>query len=256
MHFLNSDILDSPGILHGFFTRKGGVSSGVYGSLNCSYGSGDDRDNIAENRRRIAASLGSGVREICTNRQVHGTNVVEVQDSWDASAVPEADALVTDQPGFGLSILTADCVPVLLLDPNARVIAAAHAGWRGALGGVIEAAVSAMERLGAARSEIVAATGPAIQQRSYEVGPEVREAFVQQESEHARFFTPSSKMNHFQFDLPGLVDVKLAAAEICATDLSLADTYEDKENYFSYRRTTHNGEPDYGRTLTVIALED
>ncbi len=255
MHFLKSEILDSPGILHGFFTRKGGVSSGIYDSLNCSYGSGDDRENIAENRRRIAASLG-GVRVICTNRQVHGTNVTEVQDGWDASAAPEADALVSTQPGFALSILTADCVPVLLLDPNARVIAAAHAGWRGALGGVIEATVSAMERLGAARSEIVAATGPAIQQRSYEVGPEVREAFVRQESEHARFFTPSSKMKHFQFDLPGLVDAKLAVAEICATDLSHTDTYEDREQYFSYRRTTHIGEPDYGRALTAIALED
>lgn len=254
MDFLTSNVLQLAGISHGFFTRQGGVSAGLYASLNCAFGSEDINGNVTENRQRIAACLGTDGARVCTNSQVHGTEVTRVQDLWDQGQAPAADALVTATPGFALSILAADCVPVLLADKTAGVIGAAHAGWKGALGGVIEAVVDAMVELGAERSHIVAATGPAIQQPSYEVGREVKQAFLSASNEYGTFFVPSENSDHFQFDLPGMVARRLDEADIAEKEISIVDTYADHDRFFSYRRSTHLGEPDYGRALSSIMI--
>lgn len=252
---LKSDVLSDLGVAHGFFTRNGGVSVAPFASLNCAYASNDVPDSVSENRRRIARSLSENVTSICTNSQVHGSRVTLVRNNWQDATVPEGDALVTREAGYALSILTADCVPVLLAERDAGIIGAAHAGWKGALAGVVEATVSAMEQLGARRQKIVAATGPAIQQSSYEVGPEVREAFAAADEETGRFFLPSENAGHFQFDLPQMVVSRLEAAGIEHMDAFKADTYEEKDLFFSYRRSTHARESDYGRMLSSIILD-
>ena len=245
-----------PGIRHGFFTRTGGVSDGVYASLNGGVGSEDAPAKVAENRARMAASLGVAPDRFLTAYQIHSPTVVVAETPWPASDRPRADAIVTRTPGLAIGISTADCGPVLLADAEARVIGAAHAGWRGALTGVIEATVVAMEKLGASRARMVAAAGPMIRQPNYEVGQDLIDRFVAVEPNTVRFFKPAKRAGHAMFDLPGYVASRLRRAEIAAIeDLGLC-TYADPAQFYSYRRATHLAEPDYGRHINAIALAD
>jgi YfiH family protein len=241
-------------VKHGFFTREGGVSKGIYASLNCGYGSDDDPGAVRENRARIAREMGVEAEKLLTVYQVHSPTVVRVGEGWEPKTAPQADAMVTDIPSFGLGILTADCAPVLFADEKARVVGAAHAGWKGAFGGVLEATVDAMTALGAHRSRIVAAVGPTISRDAYEVGPEFRARFLDVSHENGKWFMPSAREHHFMFDLPGYIAARLDAAGVGAVASLGVCTYGDEKRFFSYRRTTHRGEPDYGRQLSVIAL--
>jgi YfiH family protein len=237
---------------HGFLSRRGGVSTGELAGLNVGYGSSDERSAIDENRRRaIAAVLPGG--ELATVHQVHSAEVVYVDQPWSHGERPHADAMVTDKPGLLLGILTADCAPVLLADREAGVIGAAHAGWRGALAGVTDAAIAAMERLGSRRERIAAAVGPCIAQPSYEVDEGFRTRFIETDIANARFFTegPWGKPH---FDLAGYVEQRLRAAGIAEAENLSLDTYADEERFYSYRRATHRGEADYGRQVSLIGL--
>jgi YfiH family protein len=242
-----------PGIRHGFFTRAGGVSSGIYAALNCGLGSKEDRAAVMENRGRVAAHLGVGVEHLVTPYQVHGTDAVVVETPWRPGEGPKADAIVTDKPGIAIAVGTADCGPVLLADPDAGVVGAAHAGWRGALAGVTEATITAMEARGARRDRIVATLGPTISQPNYEVGPEVRAEFVAADRDNARFFIPSDTAGRFRLDLPAYLVARLASAGVSASSLGLC-TYAEPARFYSYRRATHRGEPDYGRLLSAIVI--
>lgn len=242
----------SNGIRHGFFTRQGGVSEGIYASLNVGIGSQDKPGNVLENRRRVAAWFGQPLERLATVHQVHSPDVIVMDDTFDGTR-PQADALVTSTPGLVLGVLAADCGPLLFADPQARVIGAAHAGWKGALYGVAENTIATMVALGAQVDRIVAALGPSIGPESYEVGPEYVARFMaEDEARYAPFFTPSQKPGHCMFDLPGLTTQRLLDAGIQAENLKI-DTYADKR-FFSYRRTTHAGEPDYGRQISAIAI--
>jgi len=243
-----------PGIRHGFFTRAGGVSDGVYASLNAGVGSNDAPQNVAENRARMAAALGVHPECFLTCYQVHSPNAVVAVEPWGADARPRADAIVTTVAGLAIGVSTADCGPVLLADAQARVIGAAHAGWRGALAGVTDETIAAMERLGAARERIVAAVGPMIRQPNYETGTDVWDRFIAADPANARFFRPSTREQHFMFDLAGYVVARLAAARIGTIEDVDACTYADVEKFFSYRRMTHRGEADYGRHINAIVL--
>jgi YfiH family protein len=240
------------GVRHGFLGRGGGVSEGICTGLNVGWGSGDDRDSIRENRRRAVDSVAPGAA-LVTLHQVHSPDALYVTEPWPDEARPRADAMVTDRPGLVLGILTADCAPVLLADRDAGVVAAAHAGWKGALGGVIEATVTEMERRGAARGRIVAAAGPCIARKSYEVGEAFLRRFAETDPEHERFFS-LGREGHHQFDLEGFVLARLAAAGLTRIEALGEDTYSQPERFFSYRRATHRGEPDYGRQISLIAL--
>ncbi len=251
--FATSEVLAGlEGIRHGFFGRAGGVSEGCYASLNCGPGSADESDAVTENRARAMAALGLPVEALYTARQVHGTHAI-VLDSRGAPR-RQGDALATAAPGIALGILTADCAPVLLADPGAGIVGAAHAGWRGALDGVLAAAVSAMEALGAVRGRIAAAVGPCIGQASYEVGPEFRERFERADEDNARWFTPPRPGERPRFDLEGYVGASLAALGISQVTVAGADTCAEEDLYFSYRRTCLRGEDGYGRALSAIAL--
>jgi YfiH family protein len=241
-------------IRHGFFTRAGGVSDGVYQGLNVGLGSGDERDRVVENRERICRWFGTTVDHLATVHQVHSPNVFVIRKSYSGER-PQADAIVTIVPGLVIGVLTADCGPVLFADPEARVVAAAHAGWRGAFGGVIENTVAAMTTLGAERERIVACLGPSISGRNYEVGPEFVDRFVGHDPELRRYFTPSGKGGHALFDLPGFTMQRLAESGVRAENLDLC-TYADEQRFFSYRRTTHRGEPDYGRQISAISITE
>ncbi len=243
------------GVRHGFFTRRGGVSRAPYNSLNCGLGSADDPGCVATNRARAAERLGFAGAPLMTARQVHSARCVIVEQNWPGGAPPEADALVTRTPGLVLGVLSADCAPVLLADPAARVIAAAHAGWRGAKSGIIEAALATMVALGARPAHVIAAVGPCIQQASYEVGFEFRAAFTTDEPETDALFRPSAREAHFMFDLAGYVHRRLAALDLAAIEVLPFDTAAEADQFFSYRRTTLNGGGDYGRGLSAIALE-
>ncbi|MDX5362451.1 MAG: peptidoglycan editing factor PgeF [Alphaproteobacteria bacterium] len=243
-----------PGIRHGFFTRAGGVSQGLYAGLNCGFGSNDDAGAVAENRARVAAAMGVAPGRLLTVYQVHGADVATVTAPWAREDAPRADAAVTASPGIALGILTADCVPVLFADPQARVIGAAHAGWRGAKAGVLGATVEAMSALGADPARIHAAVGPAISGPAYEVGAEVRDAFTGDAVGAARFFRPSAREGHFLFDLPELVLWQLEALGLPRVDRLTDCTYGEEALFYSYRRATHRGEPDYGRQVSAIAL--
>ena len=243
------------GLRHGFATRRGGVSGGIYASLNCGFGSKDDRAAVAENRARAAARLGRGEAPLLTCFQEHTSLVVTVREPWTPEASPVADALVTDRPGWVLGVLTADCAPVLLADAQAGVIGAAHAGWKGALGGVLESTVAAMEDLGAQRGRIVAAVGPCIHPASYEVSPEFTSPFLAQDPANARFFFPAKINDKRSFDLPGYVAARLSAFGLAGVDRSEQDTYAEETLFFSFRRATHRGEPVYGRQVSMIALD-
>jgi len=253
---IKSDILALTGIRHAFFTRAGGVSGGHYESLNGGIGSRDRGENVAENRARMAAALGVEPRRLLTAYQVHSPHVVTAEAPWTTAARPHADAIVTRMRALAIGVTTADCGPILLADPQAGVIGAAHAGWRGALAGVIEATVEAMERLGAERRHIRAAIGPMIRQSNYEVGPDLISRFAAEDRVSSRFFAPAPRDGHALFDLGGYVAARLARAGVAQVeDLGLC-TYADPARFFSYRRTTHRAEADYGRHVNAIALVD
>ena len=239
-----------PGIAHGFFGRAGGVSEGLYASLNCGLGSRDRQASVAANRARAAAAIGIAPQNLLTLYQIHSPEVVTVREAWSGQG-PEADGMVTRTPGIALGVLAADCTPILFADAAAGVIGACHAGWKGALAGVAEATVAAMRREGA--RDIAAAIGPTIRQPSYEVGAEFRDAFTARDAGHARWFAPGKAADKFQFDLPGFLTARLGEAGVTRIEDLAVCTYADG-GYFSYRRTTHRGEPDYGRNLSAIAL--
>lgn len=251
---INAPILALPGIRHGFFTRQGGASGGIYASLNCGPGSGDDQAHVHENRVRVAAHFGQGPERLLTLYQTHSADTVVVRAPWEKG--PEADALATAMPGLILCILTADCGPVLLADPKARVIGAAHAGWKGALSGIVESVVTAMESLGAARGNIRAALGPCMGVASYQVGPEFVARFAESVAGHERFFTGPDASGKPHFDLNFYVKFRLQESginDIISLDL---DTCADEARFFSYRRATLRGEPSYGRQISCIMLEN
>ena len=252
---LSSPLLSAiPGLRHAFFTREGGVSEGIYQSLNGGLGSQDDAAYVAENRRRMAAQLGVEPARLLTAFQIHSPDVAVATAPWDGASRPRADAIVTRSEGLAIGVTAADCGPVLFVDPRARVIGAAHAGWKGALSGVLESAVAAMEQLGAERAGIVAAIGPLIRQHSYEVGGEFVERFTHAGADNAQFFVPSSREHHAMFDLTGFIRMRLENAGVLMIDDTGIDTYSD-ERFFSYRRSVHRNEPDYGRHVHAIVLE-
>jgi YfiH family protein len=242
------------GIRHGFFTRAGGVSSGLYASLNGGVGSQDDAGKVVENRARMAAALGVEPRRLLTAYQTHSPNVVVAEAPWTTENRPLADAIVTRMRALAIGVTTADCGPVLFAEPRAGVIGAAHAGWRGALTGVIEATIAAMERLGAAQRQIRAAIGPMIRQGNYEVGPDLVERFRAEDPASSRFFRPARRDRHAMFDLAGYIAARLKRAGISEVEDVGLCTYADPEQFFSYRRTTHRAEADYGRHVNAIAL--
>ena len=249
LEILTSDAL-SP-IRHGFFTRKGGASSGIFSGLNCGTGSSDLTDAVAINRARVAEAMRVPLTHLVTVNQVHSADVIHVTAPLPDR--PRADAMVTATPGLALAVLTADCQPVLFADARAGVIGAAHAGWRGARDGVLEATVDAMERLGAARARIHAVIGPSISQPAYEVGPEFMDGFLQDDPGNARFFVPG-KGDRALFDLPGYGLHRLRAAGIADAEWTRHCTYRDPARFFSFRRATHAREADYGRLISVIRL--
>ncbi|MDO8605556.1 MAG: peptidoglycan editing factor PgeF [Phaeospirillum sp.] len=250
-----SALNDFTRIRHGFFTREGGVSQGIHASLNCGPGSKDDPAAVRENRTRAMAMLDLPVESLVTLYQAHTADVVVVTEPWPAGQPPTGDAMVTNRPGIALGILTADCTPVLLADAKAGVVAAAHAGWKGAVGGVLENTVKAMVALGAKPANIVAATGPCIGHRSYEVGPDFPTPFLAEDAANADFFAPSSRPGHALFDLPGYLSRKLARLGLVEVTRVPADTCRDEQRFFSFRRATLRGEPDYGRQLSAIFLD-
>jgi polyphenol oxidase len=243
-----------PGLRHAFFTREGGASSGIYESLNGGLGSNDDPAIVAENRRRMAEQMGVTADHLINAHQIHSPDAVVATGPWETSARPKADAVVTSTPDLAISVTTADCGPILFVDPHARVIGAAHAGWKGALTGVLESTIAAMERLGAQPGGIVAAIGPLIRQPSYEVGGEFVERFLAADANNAMFFIPSEREGHAMFDLASFIRMRLETAGILMIDDLGVDTYSD-ERCFSYRRSVHRKEPDYGRHIHAIALE-
>lgn len=254
---ITADALALPGLRHGFFTREGGVSDGLFASLNLGLGSADDRDRIAENRARVAGALRVGADRLHLPWQVHSPDVAVIRAPWPAGAErPRVDAVVTRLPGLAVGVLTADCGPILFADHRARVIGAAHAGWKGAIGGVLEATIAAMETEGAMRGDIVAVLGPTISGPAYEVGPEFIARFTAEDPGHARFFTPAPRAGHALFDLPAFILTRLRQAGVGqALSLGLC-TYSDEARFFSYRRATHRAEPDYGRLCSAIVIAD
>jgi len=245
-----------PGIRHAFFTRTGGVSEGIYASLNGGPGSADVPANVAQNRDRMAAALGVAPECFVTAYQIHSPDVVTIDAPWPADARPRVDAIVTRTAGLAIGVTTADCGPVLFADAQAGVIGAAHAGWRGAFTGVLEATIAAMERCGADRDRIVTVLGPMIRQPNYEVGPEFVARFEEADPANARFFRPSAQADHALFDLPAYIAARLAAAGMRRVEDLGHCTYADDARFFSYRRSTHRKERDYGRHINAIALRN
>ncbi|WP_102866957.1 peptidoglycan editing factor PgeF [Pseudovibrio exalbescens] len=248
------ELATMPGLRHGFFTRENGVSSGLYKSLNVGLGSKDDRKNVLINRQRVAQAMGVAPDHLVTSYQVHSPDVMVVTGPVPDDERQEADALVTNRPGIAIGILTADCGPILFADAKAGVIGAAHAGWRGAYAGVLKNTISAMEGLGARRESITAVLGPTINQPAYEVGPEFKDQFLAMSADFERYFTPSVREAHAQFDLPAFILDQLAAEEVASVSFVNRCTYAEPEMFFSYRRATHHKEPDYGRQISAIAL--
>jgi purine-nucleoside/S-methyl-5'-thioadenosine phosphorylase / adenosine deaminase len=252
---LSSPLLSAiPGLRHAFFTRDGGVSDGFYAGLNGGLGSNDDPANVRENRRRMADAMGIAPEQFLSVHQIHSPDAIVATAPWEGPLRPKADAIVTRVDGLAIGITTADCGPILFVDPNARVIGAAHAGWKGALTGIVESTIDAMEKLGAERGGIVAAIGPLIRQPSYEVGGEFVERFIEADADNAVFFIPSSRDGHAMFDLAGFIRMRLENAGVLMIDDLGVDTYSD-ERCFSYRRSVHRKEPDYGRHVHAIVLQ-
>jgi polyphenol oxidase len=243
-----------PAIRHAFFTRRGGVSEGMFASLNCGFGSADDPDRVTRNRGIAAGRLGLAEDRLVTCYQVHSATVVTVDEPWRREQSPRADGMVTTRPGIALGVLAADCAPVLFADFAAGVIGAAHGGWRGALTGVLEATAARMAELGASPARIRAGIGPCIAQASYEVGPEFPGRFAEIDDASAAFFVPAARDGHFRFDLPGYIEHRLARLGLAAIERAPHDTVADPANFFSYRRACLAGERDYGRGLAAIAL--
>lgn len=250
LEILTSDLLS--GIAHGFFTRRGGASSGIFRGLNCGQGSSDQSDIVDMNRARVAHAMNVPLERLITVHQTHSDRAVTVTDTQPLPR-PEADAIVTATPGTAIAILTADCQPVLLADAGAGVIGAAHAGWRGALDGILDSTLAEMERLGAARGNIRAVIGPTISQRAYEVGPEFIDPFLDEDPENARFFA-NGDGDRYLFDLPGYGLSRLRAAGVGQAEWTRHCTYSDQDRFYSYRRATHHGEVDYGRLISAIRL--
>jgi YfiH family protein len=243
-----------PGIRHGFFTRSGGVSGGLYASLNCGPGSADEAAHVAENRARVARYLGAGESNLVTLYQVHGATALAVEDPVPALNRPKADAVVTRTPGLAVAVLTADCTPVLFADPEAKVVAAAHAGWRGAAAGILESAIAEMERQGARREHIRAAIGPSISQASYEVGPDFEAELLKDCAGNERFFLRNNPNERARFDLPGFVEAKLVAAGLVEIERQSPCTYGNESLFFSFRRSQHRKQTDYGRQIAAIVV--
>ncbi|AJP73918.1 peptidoglycan editing factor PgeF [Sphingomonas hengshuiensis] len=241
------------GVAHGFLGRRGGVSTGLVAGLNVGTGSQDDPAAIAENRRRAADAILPGAR-LVTLYQVHSPDAVTVLEPFEERLRPRADALVTDRPGLLLGILTADCAPVLFADREAGVVGAAHAGWKGAIGGVTDSTIAAMEALGARRERIAAAIGPCIARASYEVDDGFFRRFAEHDPANERFFADGGRAGHHQFDLEAYVAHRLAAAGLRTVEMLGLDTYADESRFYSFRRATHRGEPDYGRQVSIIGL--
>jgi YfiH family protein len=242
------------GVRHGFFTRAGGVSGGLYASLNCGPGSADEAAHVAENRARVARHLDAGEANLVTLYQVHGTTALAVAGPVPALNRPKADAVVTRTPGLAVAVLTADCTPVLLADPEAKVVAAAHAGWRGAAAGIIESAIAEMERQGARRDRIRAAIGPTISQAAYEVGPDFEAELLQGCADNERFFLRNSANARAHFDLPGFVEARLLSAGLAEIERKSPCTYDNESIFFSFRRSQHRKETDYGRQIAAIVV--
>ncbi|MEE9375806.1 MAG: peptidoglycan editing factor PgeF [Rhizobiaceae bacterium] len=240
------------GVNHGFFTRKGGVSKGLYSGLNARLGSNDNPVHITKNRALISNHLGVLPDQLATPYQIHSSNIVFAQSPWPAER-PQADGIVTNRPNIAIGILTADCGPVLFVDEKAGVIGAAHAGWKGALNGVLENTIIEMEKLGGSRKNIIAVLGPSISQTNYEVGPDFPAPFLQHSAENKRHFTQSNNAGHFRFDLSGYIVSRLKNAGVNATSLNRC-TYAEDENFYSYRRATHQGESQYGCQLSAIVF--
>ena len=242
----------APGIGHGFFTRSGGVSAGLYKGLNVGIGSNDDPQSVRANRARVAESFGLAPDKLVSPHQVHSADAVIVDHPFGPER-PRADAVVTKTPGLLLGILTADCGPVLFADSRNRIIGAAHAGWQGAVNGILESTVEAMETLGAQRDDIVAVLGPTISQKNYEVGPEFVARLTSLDADNNRWLVPSEKPDHAMFNLPGYIVRRLANFGVSAQWTGHC-TYGDEDSFFSYRRTTHRREPDYGRQISAICI--
>jgi YfiH family protein len=252
---LESPLLSAvPGLRHAFFSRDGGISEGIYTGLNGGLGSNDNPAHVAENRRRMAEQIGVLPSHFLSVHQIHSPDAVIATGPWDTAARPKADAMVTRTTGLAIGVTAADCGPILFADPKARVIGAAHAGWRGALTGVVESTVNAMEKLGAERANIVAAIGPLIRQPSYEVGHEFVDRFVNADAESSLYFLPAAREGHAMFDLAGFIRKRLEDAGVLMIDDTGIDTYSD-ERFFSYRRSVHRKEADYGRHVHAIVLE-
>jgi len=251
---LTAEVLDAPGIAHGFFTRQGGASGGIYDSLNCGLGSKDAADSVLENRARVARHLGATTDQVITLHQVHSDIAIVADGPIQRGQLPRADAVVTRTPGLVIGALAADCAPVLFVDPTAKVVGAAHAGWRGAIGGVLESAIAAMEGLGALRHRIRAAVGPCIGQDAYQVGPEFKAEFLARAPENARFFMRPGLGERPHFDLAGYVASRLESARIGAVEKQAPCTYENESILFSYRRSQRRNEADYGRQISAIVV--
>lgn len=243
-----------PGIRHAFFTREGGVSEGLYASLNGGLGSADEPASVGENRARMAAALGVAADRFVTAYQVHSPDVVVAERPWTRTGAPRADAVVTRTPGLAVGVTTADCGPVLFADPEAGVVGAAHAGWKGALTGVLEATLQALERLGARRAHVAVALGPMIRQHNYEVGPEFIDRFLAADADNQKFFAPSPRADRARFDLAGYIAGRLRRAGVTQIEDLGVCTYADAARFYSFRRSIHRGEPDYGRHVNAIAL--
>jgi YfiH family protein len=251
---IEAPLLQRPGLAHAFFARTGGVSQGVYATLNGGVGSNDEPANVSENRRRMAAHLNVAAEALLVPYQIHSVDACVIDHAFAACERPRCDALVTKTRGLGLAVTGADCGMILFADEGAGVIAAAHAGWKGALGGILEATLAVMEQCGAKRTSIVAALGPTIGPRSYEVGGEFEARFVAEDASFTAFFHPAVRPGHFMFDLPGFIGFRLKRAGIGTFEDLALDTYADPQRFYSFRRTTHAGEPDYGRLVGAIAL--
>jgi len=254
MKFLTTSLDDFKWLRHGFFTRVGGMSDGIYSTLNCAYGSQDSADSVTANRGKVAETLDVAPENIVTVKQVHSNKVITVDKTWPRERAPEGDAMVTKQKGIGLGILTADCAPVLFAAKKSRVIGAAHAGWKGAIGGVLEATVAAMTALGAEANDITAAIGPCIGPQSYEVSEDFIKPFLAQDEANAKFFKPGARAGHLIFDLPGYAATRLAAAGVGKIIDTKQDTLTNDSAFFSYRRSTIRKEPDYGRQISLITI--
>ncbi len=244
------------GVRHGFFTRRGGQSRGIYASLNCGLGSGDEAVDVTANRARALDLAGLGEARLVTLYQEHSARALIVEEPWEDSERPPADGLATNRAGIALGLVTADCAPVLFADAGAGVIGAAHAGWRGALGGILEATLGRMIELGARPAHTVAAIGPCIARDSYEVGEDYARPFLDHDAGNARFFVPGRKSGRLRFDLPGYVESRLGAGGLGQVARQTPDTYSDVARFFSYRRSQHRGEADYGRLLSIVCLAE